>query len=242
MKVHSGSLLLSTLNKNWTRRRGRRENALALCCFKREKGILIRWLISSVMKSFLIKKKKNLTIFLIAEWPGFLISYQMNYLQTLPKAIYTLSTLGQCSQRGCAHLWDSSLNSIYSLHLFCGSNGVLHLREEWRSSPHTCAPLWSKSSGWSEYLQGCQLFNLWKQTKQIIQDQEKRALVTGRHGSVSCAVYLGVLLPFPDSESPLYASMIPPPWLPPPGTSAPWPSELQEKLEEIVALKLRIPL
>ena len=108
------------------------------------------------------EKKKNLTIFLIAEWPVFLISYLMNYLQTPPKAIYTPSTLGQCSRWGHAHLWDPSLNFIFSLHLFCGSNGVLHLREEWRSSPHTSTPLWSQCNGWSEFLQGCQLFNLWK--------------------------------------------------------------------------------
>ena len=166
----------------------------------------------------------------------------MNYLQT-PQRPFTLHLhLGNAPEEGALIYETLPWIQLCSLHLLCGSDHVLHLREEWRSSPHTCAPLWSKSSGWSEYLQGCQLFNLWKQTKQIIQDQEKRALVTGRHGSVSCAVYLGVLLPFPDSESPLYASMIPPPWLPPPGTSAPWPSELQEKLEEIVALKLRIPL
>lgn len=134
--------------------RGRRENALALCCFKREKRHLIRWLISSVIKSFLIKKKEchSVSNSRIANFSHFLPNEL--FTDSL-EAIYTPSALGQCSWGRCAHLWNSSLNSAMfsSFTLWkwpCGSD----LREEWRSSPHTSAPLWSQSNGWSEFLQG----------------------------------------------------------------------------------------
>ena len=101
-------------------------------------------------------------------------------------------------------------------------------------SPYICSSVITKQ--WVEWI-----FARMPIIQSVKNGPRRKSLVTGRRGSVSCAVYLGVLLPFPDSESPL-----PAPWflLPDCLLQAPalWPSELQEKLEEMVTLKLRIPL
>lgn len=209
--------------KNSHLSRGRRENALALYRFKREKRHLIRWLISSVMKSFLIKEKKkekkNLTLFLISEWPVFLISCLMNYLQT-PWRPFTLHLhLGSAPEEGALIYETLPWIQLCSLPLLCESDHVPHLREEWRSSPHTSAPLWSQSNGWSEFLQGCQLFNLWKIDETDNSGPRKKSpsnwkvwlsLLCSVSGGPVAISWLGVPPPRP---------MIPPPWLPPPGTS-----------------------
>ena len=144
----------SVCNKNSHLWRGRRENALALCCFKRPKRHLIRWLILLCHEKLSYKEKKNLTMFLIVKWP-ILISCLMNYLHTPPKAIYTQSTLRRCSRLHVLIYRRLLLWIQYILFIYSESGDVLHLRQQWRSSYDTSALLWSQSNGWSEFLQGC---------------------------------------------------------------------------------------
>lgn len=93
------------------------------------------------------RKKKNLTLLLIAEWPVFLISCLMNYLQT-PRRPFTLHLhLSYAPEEGALIYETLPWIQLCCLHLLCESDHVLHLREEWRASLHTSAPLWSQSNG-----------------------------------------------------------------------------------------------
>ena len=105
-----------------------------------------------------------------------------------PEAIYTPSALELCSWGGCAHLWDSSLNSV-----------VLSSFTLWK---RPCAPPERGMESQSPYICSSVVTEQWAvnfckdaiirfmKIEKIIWDQEERALVTGSRGSVSCAVYL----------------------------------------------------
>lgn len=135
--------------KEFTFMKRKKRKCISTLLFQKGEGILIRWLISSVMKSFSYKEKKEshyISNSRMARFSHFLPNEL--FTDSARGQFYTLSTLGQCSQRGVC----SFMRLFPEFYIF--SSFILW--KQWCAPPQRgmeiqssyIYSLWSKSNGW----------------------------------------------------------------------------------------------